>query len=218
MTSSIAAIKIAQKQLGLDDETYRAKLRLITGKTSTKDMTEAERQKVITVFRNEGFTPSSPRRQNGRHALSGKYAKKLQAMWIAAWNLGIVDNRDDAALEAFVERQTGLARERWLHQAEDARKVVEALKGWMEREAAVNWGTTRRIWQQADGARIAWAQWRILNPAAVLVVMMGFDREVFRVTGATALEEVSARGWIDVMNVLGRQVRATKEAAREGSS
>ncbi len=61
MTSSIAAIHVAKKQLGLDDDTYRAKLTNITGKASVKDMTEAERQKVLTVFRNEVSSQPLPR-------------------------------------------------------------------------------------------------------------------------------------------------------------
>ena len=37
---------------------YRAELGRITGKQSIKDMTEAELEKVLTVFRNEGFAPA----------------------------------------------------------------------------------------------------------------------------------------------------------------
>ena len=65
MTSSIAAIHVAKKQLGLDEDTYRAKLRLIVGKDSTKAMSEAERQKVLEALRKDGFKPASkpsPRR------------------------------------------------------------------------------------------------------------------------------------------------------------
>lgn len=95
-----------QKKFSLDDDTYRAKLIRITGKQSAKDMTEDERQKVLTVFRNEGFAPASAtRRADGRQKLTGKFAKKLQALWIVAWNLGIVRERDDAAFVAFVSRR-----------------------------------------------------------------------------------------------------------------
>ncbi len=141
MTSSIAAIHVAKKQLGLDDDTYRAKLTNITGKASVKDMTEAERQKVLTVFRNEALRRApTARRTDGRQKLTGKFAKKLQALWIAGYNLGVVENRDDAALLAFVKRQTGLDHTRFLHHAEDARAAIEALKAWLHREAGVSYG------------------------------------------------------------------------------
>ncbi|MBY3179689.1 hypothetical protein HFO27_34875 [Rhizobium leguminosarum] len=39
MTTSISAIHAAKKQFGLDDEIYRAKLTVITGKNSANAMT-----------------------------------------------------------------------------------------------------------------------------------------------------------------------------------
>ncbi len=66
-------------------------------------MTEAERAQVLAIFRNEGFKPIN--RQPSK-ALSGKYAKKLQALWIAGYNLGVFRDRRDSALLAFVKRQT----------------------------------------------------------------------------------------------------------------
>lgn len=218
MTSSIAAIHVAKKQLGLDDDTYRAKLANITGKSSVKDMSEAERQKVLTVFRNEGFTPAGgARRPSGALKLTGKYAKKLQALWIAGHNLGIVRDSDDAALVAFVKRQTGIEHERWLRYPDDARKVIEALKGWLQREAGVSFGNLNgQDWLAPDGAKIAWAQWRLLTPGTNLIVRKGFNDEVRRILGKSTgllLGNVTNTDWIIVMNELGRRVRAVKGGA-----
>ncbi len=158
MTSSTAAIHVAKKRLGLDDDTYRAKLEKITGKSSTKAMTEAERQAVLTVLRNEGFEPASKPAQKG---LQGKFAKKLQALWIAGYNLGVIRDRTDAALLAFVKRQTGLDHSRFLHHADDARAAIEALKGWLKREAGVMYGNSNGYdWLTSDGAKIAWRSGR----------------------------------------------------------
>lgn len=212
MTSSIAAIHVAKKQLGLDEETYRAKLARITGKQSAKDMTEGERQKVLTVFRNEGFasTPAA-RRGDGRQKLAGKFAKKLQALWIAAWNLGIVRERDDAALIAFVKRQTGIEHTRFLVYADDASRAIEALKSWIRREAGVSYGNANGYdWFSSDGAKVAWAQWKILRPDAKLIIRKGFDEEVMLLTGAVHLERVTASGWQTVMNNFGEKIRAGK--------
>ncbi|MGO4196565.1 regulatory protein GemA [Rhizobium sp. YAF28] len=209
MTSSIAAMHIAKKHLGLDDDTYRAKLALITGKQSAKDMTEVERQKVLTVFRNEGFAPApAARRAGGRGKLTGRYSKKLQALWIAAWNLGIVRERDDAALVAFVKRQTGIDHTRFLVHADDANRAIEALKSWIRREAGVSYGNANGYdWLSADGAKVAWAQWRILAPEANLMARKGFDQEALRLTGAAMLQEVTGSGWQAVMNHFGQQIR-----------
>lgn len=215
MSSSIAAIHVAKKHMGLDDDTYRAKLARITGKHSAKDMTEDERQRVLTVFRNEGFAPApAARRADGRQKLTGKYAKKLQALWIAAWNLGIVRERDDAALIAFVKRQTGIEHTRFLVYADDASRAIEALKSWIRREAGVVYGNTNGYdWLSADGAKVAWAQWKILTPGAGLVVRKGFDQEVLRLTDATMLQDVKGSGWQAVMNHFGEQIREQKGSA-----
>ncbi|MDM9647726.1 regulatory protein GemA [Rhizobium sp. S163] len=211
-STSIAAIHVAKKQLGLDDDTYRAKLARITGKHSVKDMDEPERQKVLSVFRNEGFTPApTARRSSGRQQLTGKFAKKLQALWIAAWNLGIVRNRDDAALVAFVKRQTGIDHTRFLVYADDANRAIEALKGWMRREAGVSYGSSNGYdWLGTDGAKVAWAQWRMLEPSADLMVRRGFDAEVTKLAGKPMLQQLEPGDWQKVMNALGDRIRARK--------
>lgn len=213
MTSSIAAIHVAKNQLGLDEDTYRAKLRRITGKASAKEMTEDERQRVLSDFRKEGFRPVSKTR-NGRRSLSGPFASKLQALWIGAWNLGIVADRKDAALEAFVTRQTGLSAERFLRFSVDARKVVEAIKAMMTREAGIQWDKAPVEWLSADGARIAWAQWKILHPGADLVSRKGFDEFALGTAGRKDwLAAMSPQDWIKVMNELGKRIRAAKKKA-----
>lgn len=214
MTSSLAAIHVAKKQLGLDEDTYRAKLTNITGKPSAKDMTEAERQKVLTVLRNEGFTPAENAwRPVDRPKLTGRFAAKLQALWIAAHNLAIVENRDDGALIAFVKRQTGIDHVRFLRFPDDARKAVEALKAWIARAGGVDWsdGKLRPDYARADGYKIAWAQWRKLNPHATST--SAFLAAVKELTGVP-VDQCSKGDWITVMNAFGRRVRATKRKAR----
>jgi phage gp16-like protein len=214
MSSSIAALHVAKRQLRLDDDTYRAKLANLTGKTSAKDMTEAERAQVLAVFRNEGFDPA--KRQSSK-ALSGKYAKKLQALWIAGYNLGVFRDRRDSALLAFVKRQTGIDHVRFLHFPDDARKAIEALKAWLKREAGVMYGNTNGFdWLAKDGAKIAWAQWKILHPDASLMARHGFDVAVASSLSQPVLylAAVTNREWHTVMNELGKQVRARKAGSK----
>ncbi|WP_349433596.1 regulatory protein GemA [Pararhizobium sp. A13] len=214
MTSSIAALHVAKKQLGLDDDTYRAKLHIITGKTSAKDMTEDERQIVISAFRREGFRPVE-RRPDGRQKLTGKFASKLQALWIAAYNLGIVENRDDAALLAFVRRQSGIDHTRFMKYAEDATKVIEAIKAWIAREAGVDWsvGKLTPAFARADGYKIARAQWVLLVGSEQGAISQAFWQAVVGIVGThVAGRELSAAEWIPVMNEFGRRIRERKVA------
>jgi hypothetical protein len=136
MSKSIAALHVAKKALGLDDDSYRDALRQVTGKSSSADMSEAERAKVLERFRELGFKAGST---GGRKRLEGRFAGKLQALWIAGWNLGLVRDRDDRALLSFVRRQTGIEHVRFLRHGEDAMKAIEALKGWLARGAGVDW-------------------------------------------------------------------------------
>ncbi|MGO7903630.1 gp16 family protein [Rhizobium leguminosarum] len=214
MTASIAAIHVAKKQLGLDDDTYRIKLTIITGKPSTRDMTEAERERVLQVFRKEGFQPKSNRRGDGRLKLSGKYAGKLQALWISAYNLGIVQNRDDSALVKFVERQTNIEHVRFLKNAADARKAVEALKGWIARVGGVDWSDTEIMsdYARADGFKIAWAQWLKLGGNANANSVGAFHALVLQLTDTT-VELCDRRDWQAVMNELGKRIRGQKAGA-----
>lgn len=208
MSNSIVKIHVAKRDLGLDDDTYRAKLANITGKSSVKDMTETERQQVLEVFRSEGFKPKADRRPDGRPKLSGRFAGKLQALWIAGWNLGVFKNRDDAALEAFVKRQTGLDAVRFCRDANDARKAIEALKAILAREGGVDWSESEMMppHTQNDGYRICRAQWEKLHG------LSGFIQEAHKIAGRERdfSRQLTAKEYILVMNELGKQIRAKK--------
>lgn len=208
MSSSIAAIHVAKKQLGLDEDTYRAKLANITGKPSVKDMTEAERQKVLGVFRNEGFKPAS---KGSRKGIEGKYAPKLQALWIAGYNLGLIRNKDDAALLAFVKRQTGIDHTRFLRYAEDGARAIEALKGWLERDGGVDWSKDRFLpdWTQVNGYRIARAQ-----HAKLCLLKAGTAQPLSQWLGLAGFASpalMTDSSWISAMNKLGALIRAAQK-------
>lgn len=202
--NSLAAIHVAKKQLGLDDDTYRAALVSITGKDSAKDMTEAERNKVVVVLRDRGF-------KQAEKGLQGPFAKKLQALWIDAWNLGIVRDRSDSAMLAFIKRQTGVDHTRFLIDAADARKAVEALKGWMAREGRVDWRDNFEVaeWQRMPGAQIAVAQWQKLVAAGEMEPKITAFRALVADL-AKPVDQMMERDWPIVMNTLGERIRKAK--------
>jgi phage gp16-like protein len=218
---TLATIHIAKKQLGLDDETYRDFLARETGKRSAADLTEAERRKVVLAFEQQGFKRSSKGGSKPRaDRLSGPYAAKLQALWIAAWNLGIVDNASDAALIAFVKRQTGISHGRWLRHGDDATKVIEALKDWIRRESGdaslFTQDKLRPPLLNDHRMQILLAQWTRLvrldaAPAGSL------DVWVARMQPGIAYADLFKDAWIDLMNVLGAKLRAAKKARGSAS-
>ncbi|NSZ08250.1 regulatory protein GemA [Agrobacterium tumefaciens] len=216
MSRTIAAIKIEQKKLGLDDDTYRAKLHILTGKTSTKDMTEAERQKVLVSLRGSVARPA-PVRQDGRDGkrkLSGKYVPKMRALWIACYNLGVIEDRRDSALEAFAmgRQLPNISDMRFVHTASDGASVVEALKRMLAR-AGVTWAdrVPCEPYEKSHGYKIARAQWAILHPAEP----NAFWQAVTHVANESiSYRNLSDAEWITVMNHFGPQVRRQKKGGK----
>ena len=64
--SIISKIHVGKAQLGLDDLTYRSLLQRLTGKTSSKDLSEREAGRVIAYFRENGFIEKSSTKTKGK--------------------------------------------------------------------------------------------------------------------------------------------------------
>lgn len=204
-------LKAAQNQLDLDDATYRATLQRLTGKASSKELSFNEVQRCLDHFKKAGFKPGS---KGTRKQLDGPYAKKLQALWIAGWNLGLVRNKDDGALLAFVKRQTGIDHTRFLHKPADATRAIEALKGWLAREGQVDWSKskTQTPLHQLNGWRIVTAQYQMLNGAIDTESLQKFKQEILAISGASHLTRmVNEADWIPVMNAFGTRIREANQ-------
>ncbi|WP_163266499.1 gp16 family protein [Chelativorans alearense] len=204
--NALATIHVAKKQLGLDDDTYRALLKRVTGKTSAGVMSDSERVRVVEALRQRGFNPA-------KRGLEGPFARKIVALWIAAWNLGVVPDRADAALAGFVRRQTDIDHTRWLVEAAQADKVIQALKARMARDAGVDWhvGPDTPGWARNPKAKVAVAQWRIVHPSTG---SGGIDFAAFKafVEGHAfnPLPRIKPREWDGITKRLGVEVRRVK--------
>ena len=212
--TALAKIHVAKRDLGLDDDTYRDLLERETGKRSAKGLSQAELDKVLAALTRAGFKPSS----NGagsarRRPLSGPYAKKAQALWIALWNLGAVEDKRDSALLVFICRQTGIERTEWVLDAKHGRAVIEALKAWCEREG-VDWEISAMMpdHMKRHGFQVALAQWEKLRPHEPRT-MPAFWADVSMILRrAVVIEKPTDAEWITVMNELGQRIRARKGA------
>lgn len=142
-TSQIAAIHATAKAAGLDEEARRALMQGITGKRSSKDLTRDEATRVFKRLKELAPQPVTKRRPS--QTMDGRWAGVLRALWLSAWNLGITRSKDDAALIAFIERQTGISHPKFLLDPADARKAIEGLKQWIKRTAGVDWSYARDV-------------------------------------------------------------------------
>lgn len=203
-SQQIRALQASRRAAGIGDNVWHDRLTARHGVNSTKLLTVHQARAELEDLKQMAAT----RRPDGQVKLTGRYAAKLQALWIAAWNLGIVRERDDAALIAFVRRQTGIDHVRWVRDAQDAAKAIEALKGWMAREAGVDWADRPddSSWSRMAGFRVASAQFAIiakLRPVPTLPEM------VAAIVG-NALPNLTQGDWITVMNRLGNEIRKAK--------
>ena len=131
----IKAVQACRRQVaGLeDDDAWRAFLaRVAGGQTSLRAMGYRDLGKVLDALHAAG----APRRDGG--ASRSRYADDLQTrmmrgLWIEAADAGIVRNRSEEALGAFIRRQTG--QDLGALSAGNARRVIEALKGMLKRGA-----------------------------------------------------------------------------------
>lgn len=129
----IAKVQTLRRQVaGLaDDDVWRDWLaNAVGGVTSTRAMTEAQLGAVVAALHKAGAPRTPPRAGRARYADTAQMAM-VRGLWIELANLGAVHDRSEAALAAFVRRQTRQDVGRLSPQS--AARVIEALKGWRDR-------------------------------------------------------------------------------------
>ncbi|MBF0247139.1 MAG: regulatory protein GemA [Alphaproteobacteria bacterium] len=198
-TGLIAKIKIGQKDLGWDDDTYRDVLSLrYDGKTSATQLTYPELEDLLEHLKESGFKPKrkAPTRAGTLKLADGDEERKMRALWISLYHLGVVRDPAEAALVRFAQRVSG-GRDRgkqalqWLN-INEAQKVIEALKAWAVRDGGVSWEPYRRFIGSGVNdfeaihqprARVIEAQWRILLQLGVVYDPRGYNNYAARISG-----------------------------------
>lgn len=206
--STLSAIHTGLKLLHIEEEDGRDLYERMTGKRSLRAMTDEEQGKVVAELRRLGFKPRSGGSQT---ALNGRYAPIMRALWLSAYNLGVVKNPDDHALIAFVFRQTQIEHLAWVRDAESSSKAIDGLKAWMRRECdndALFRG--REYWahdfQQNPKVQVIFIQWDILDRAGKTPA-----QTIYGWLGAARYNEMVAKKKTtlhEIQNDLGKLVRA----------
>ncbi|MGR6980833.1 gp16 family protein [Testudinibacter sp. P27/CKL/0425] len=146
-------IHIAKSQQSMDEMTYRAMLERITGKTSCKQMTVIELNKVLREMEQKGFKvrsngvlrggrSKSPSTQNA--LVKHDIAHKIRAVWITMAKSGQVRDGSEQALNAWVrgvinpilaKQGKPMALNVASLEYEQGAIVLERLKKWQQRGA-----------------------------------------------------------------------------------
>lgn len=141
-TNHIAAIHVLKSKLGLPEEDYRALLKSLTrsaaqpdGKSSTKNMSERERQQVRDHMQREaeraGVAHPSASGWQAKRAASPQ-ERKVWAIWNALRRSGHIKDNSKKALNAWVKRTVQVdALEFCTGPQLDT--LIEALKRWQDR-------------------------------------------------------------------------------------
>jgi phage gp16-like protein len=214
----LAKLHIAKKQLGLDEDTYRANLTRLTGKSSSKDMTQGELEACLKDFSKKGFKAVSTGFKSGLPSTA-----KITALWLSGWNLGVIRDPSPRAMEAFIQRQTGIAKAQWLINAADATKVIDGLKAWLSREAEVNWKVEKHvpILFNMPQFQVCLAQWVSLRKLGAVFTRHTWtgsptkaSKDLFHYAKAVCgqdVDQMAARDWVTVQGALGKKLRKALE-------
>lgn len=136
----IAQIHIAKKDLGMDDDTYRAMLMGVAGVDSSSKLDYAGMTKVLKHLRASGFKAANAASKNewafvfkltpDRQA----YAKKIYRL---AQKLGTADQpKSKAYIEGIAAQMAGATKPLEFCDEEDLHKIIQALEVYLKRQGA----------------------------------------------------------------------------------
>ncbi|MDR2187024.1 MAG: regulatory protein GemA [Azonexus sp.] len=137
----IQLIHVGKRDLALDEDAYRALLMSAGKHDSTAKMDLWQLNSVLDRMKQCGFKVRHSARGGkggGKKAPPSRpldqaaQSKMIRGLWLELHEAKAVRNPSEAALAAYVKRQTGVEALQWLS-SEQASRVIEALKKWRAR-------------------------------------------------------------------------------------
>jgi phage gp16-like protein len=132
----VAKVKIAQKQLGMDDDTYRDCLEGVTGKRSSTLLKVWQLENVVKALRAKGFKDKPTKDAGSRPQADDDQSRLIRSLWLQLHEGGKVRDPDERALVHWVRGQfktsEGIEALQWLS-VRQKRRIIEQLKQWLTR-------------------------------------------------------------------------------------
>ncbi|PIW30391.1 MAG: hypothetical protein COW30_02465 [Rhodospirillales bacterium CG15_BIG_FIL_POST_REV_8_21_14_020_66_15] len=225
----IAKVQIARKQLGLEDDDWRAMLDSLYQKNSSANLSPSQLTDLVEHLKKQGFKdrprkarPATVAPDGSRDADRERLLGKIRALWISLYHLGVLRDPSETALTAMAKRVSGgkdrgIAALAWLN-GKAAYQLIEALKKMAEREAGVCW-EAHRIATTAGivliyrpRVRVLEAQWRLMTELRLAKVanVAGLAAYACRLAGEGAHmghDQLSEEQQDMVIAKLGEQIR-----------
>jgi phage gp16-like protein len=144
-TNHLAAIHVLKAQLQMADDDYRALLRTLTGKDSSKLLDERQREALrqhlqglaerAGVAKTTRARPYTGQRFAERKAATPPKERKVWALWHQLHRDGRIRDASAHALNAWVLRTVQVSALVWCTDAQLV-TLIESLKRWVERGTA----------------------------------------------------------------------------------
>jgi phage gp16-like protein len=146
--AALARLHIAKKDLAMDDDAYRQLLvrhGAPAESPSARDMTIRQIDSALREMIGKGWQPRKGRPLDQRRPSPASRQRqtktridKIRAIWISMHRDGFISDGSEAALMAWVRKQTAakdgqIDALEWLEQTNMANKVLEQLKRWDQR-------------------------------------------------------------------------------------
>jgi hypothetical protein len=124
-------IQVARRQLGLEDEVYRALLERMATVSSSRDLCPAGFELVMAEFARLGFKSTSPLKPLPERAgmATPMQTSRIRGLWQE-----VTTDAAERRLRVWLERHFGVSDLHFINR-ELAPRVITALQGWRERLA-----------------------------------------------------------------------------------
>ncbi len=121
--TDLAKIHIAKKELGLDDDLYRAVLLRVTGKDSASKLNSKQATSLLAEFKSLGWKPKTVRRAGRARPKAARSRKEMMSKVEAL----LADaKRPWQYADAMAQKMFGIVRVEWLDD-EQLHKLIAAL-------------------------------------------------------------------------------------------
>lgn len=132
----VSKVKIAQKQLLMDDDTYRDLLFSLTKQRSAAKLKVWELENVLQRMADLGFKAKPAKGAGDRKQADDAQSKMIRALWIKLHETGKIRDPSERALVNFARGQfkttEGIEALQWLS-VRQRRRLIEQLKLWLAR-------------------------------------------------------------------------------------
>ncbi len=132
-------LRVGKEQLGWDDEFYyaiwlpRQGATLKNGKYSASTLSISQLSQAVEKMKESGFKPQSKRKfTHGNKDWRAPRIAKINALWCALADAGVVKDKSQAACEGWCKKYTKKDRLQWARSA-DLNQCIEPLKKWAGR-------------------------------------------------------------------------------------